>query len=82
MGESLQGEKRVTLWIVTVKLEKNPKHDPQNKKTGTCPFSHETCTDSTGEHHSFIYNAGIRETAHEIIGKFSGSYHVTRVEIA
>ncbi len=72
----------MTLWIVTVRMDKNPDHNPHNKLTSKCPFSKETCTDSTGEHHSFIYNAGNEETAHEVQGKWSNSYHVTRVEIA
>jgi hypothetical protein len=43
-------------YLVTVKLPKNPAHNPRAKQTGQCPFSDE-CTDVTGEHHSFLTNA-------------------------
>jgi hypothetical protein len=62
-------------YIVTVKLPKNPEHDPRNKKTGECDFSAE-CTDVTGEHHSFIAY-GVSAT--QVIGHLGG-YHITRIE--
>lgn len=40
--------------IVTIKLPRNPYHDPKNKQTGLCPINHKVCTDVTGEHHSYI----------------------------
>lgn len=41
------------MYVVTVKLPRDPNHDPRNKKTGKCPVS-EHCTDVTGQHHSFV----------------------------
>jgi len=45
--------------IVTVRLPRNPKHNPHHKQTGVCPLSMVVkgvtqCTDITGEHHSYI----------------------------
>jgi hypothetical protein len=61
-------------WLVTVKLPKNPAHDPRAKRTGPCPFSNE-CTDVTGEHHTFLTNAaGLAELP-------KSGWHVTRVEL-
>lgn len=60
-------------WLVTVKLPKNPAHDPRAKRTGQCPFSNE-CTDVTGEHHSFLTGAeGLEELR-------AGGTHITRTE--
>lgn len=60
-------------YIVTVKLPRNPDHNPRDKKTGRCPVSPE-CTDSTGEHHSHLVETDRLFMALE---RFS---HVTRVE--
>jgi hypothetical protein len=65
-------------FIVTVKLPKNPAHDPQNKVTGPCKYS-PMCTDVTGEHHSYLEDsfpdeAAIREHLRE------QNVHVTRIE--
>jgi len=62
-------------WIVTVRLPKNPEHDPTNKKMGKCPFS-EHCTDVTGEHHSFLTSGYTEEEVRELFKV----YHITRVE--
>jgi hypothetical protein len=62
-------------FIVTVRLPKNPEHDPHNKKTGSCLFS-QFCTDVTGEHHSFVVSCGTEE---EIREKFK-SHRITRIE--
>lgn len=60
-------------YLVTVKLPKNPAHNPRAKVTGQCPFSDE-CTDVTGEHHSFLTGAdGLAALREE-------GTHVTRVE--
>jgi len=40
--------------IVTVKLERNPNHNPQRKEIGLCPVTGKICTDKTGQHHSYI----------------------------
>ena len=66
-------------FIVTVKLPKNPEHDPHNKKTGTCKFS-DLCTDVTGEHHSFLYEGDSVEWVRR--HWTSKGTHVTRVEEA
>lgn len=60
-------------YLVTIKLPRNPDHDPRNKKTGPCPASTE-CTDSTGEHHTVLLETDRLELA---LARFS---HVTRVE--
>lgn len=63
-----------TTYLVTVKMPKNPAHDPRAKQTGPCPFS-DSCTDVTGEHHTFLTNAaGLAELR-------TGDTHVTRVEL-
>lgn len=61
------------LAIVTIKLPKNPNHDPHNKVTSSCPFSG-TCTDATGEHHSGLV-ASLAD-----IDKLREHYHITRIE--
>jgi len=66
--------------IVTVKLPRNPRHDPRNKRIGNCPIHTErrTCTDVTGSHHSYIERGA---TMDEIITKAQTKFgHVTRVE--
>lgn len=59
--------------IVTIKLPKNPAHDPRHKKTGACPMSEE-CTDVTGEHHSGLV------TFEELEGLRESGVHITRIE--
>src|SRR5688500_19844453 len=41
-------------FAVTVKLSKNPRHNPRDKKTALCPVTYGTCTDATGDHHTLI----------------------------
>lgn len=62
------------LMLVTIKLPKNPEHDPRNKKTGLCPVS-PTCTDVTGEHHTVV--ARTVDEVEELREKFG---HITRIE--
>lgn len=64
-------------YIVTVKLPKNPEHNPRDKKTGLCPM-HYQCTDVTGEHHSYLTFAKDAQRAREVAEKVYG--HVTRIE--
>lgn len=66
-------------YIITVKIPKRTDHNPRNKKTGTCPVNGGTCTDVTGEHHSFLfeYNGTTQEVQRFLEAKY---YHVTRVE--
>ena len=65
--------------IVTVKLPRNPQHNPQNKKSGKCPITGWTCTDVTGSHHSYIESGQNRA---EIWWKAKEKFgHVTRIEV-
>lgn len=63
--------------IVTIKLPRNPKHNPLNKQTGICPVSGWICTDITGEHHSYLETG---DDITEIMQKAQKRGHVTRVE--
>lgn len=67
------------MWaIVTIKLPRDPKHNPHNKITGECVCS-DVCTDVTGSHHSLIMS-GV--DIHKISDVAKGLYgHTTRVEI-
>ncbi len=65
-------------FLVTVKLPKNPSHNPRAKVTGHCPVNGNDCTDVTGEHHTVLAHAPDLDTVREI-WKGSG-YHVTRIE--
>lgn len=65
----------MTIRIVTIKLERDPDHDPRNKVTGKCPASGGMCTDVTGEHHTLLARNHIEFDS--ILAKFP---HVTRVE--
>lgn len=65
-------------WVVTVRsLQKNPDHDPQNKKTGKCEWS-DYCTDVTGEHHSFVFH-GPEQEIRLLMGTKPG-WRLTRLE--
>lgn len=65
-------------YIVTIKLPKNPLHDPRNKQQGICPVGG-VCTDVTGEHHSYLTTGQsleeVRQSAYD-----AGWMHVTRIE--
>lgn len=65
--------------IITVKLKRNPQHDPHNKQSGKCPLKENMlCTDITGSHHTYIEEG---ETRAEIMWKAKHKYgHVTRIE--
>lgn len=68
-------------FIVTIKLAKNPKHDPKNKQTNICPLDiFSVCTDITGEHHSFLYEAPESWGIEQVTEYWKIEYHVTRVE--
>lgn len=74
--------------IVTVKLPRNPKHNPRNKQIGICPLCSiserkagmgRLCTDVTGSHHSYIEEGKNRL---DIFCKAKAKYgHITRVEV-
>jgi len=75
--------------VVTVRLARNAAHDPQHKKTGRCPLFRlpftpfevqgtYTCTDVTGEHHSYIeYGRDLDDIRQKAEAKFK---HITRIE--
>lgn len=63
-----------TVHLVTIKLPKNPAHDPKNKITAECVVSPE-CTDSTGEHHTIAVRTDAEVDA--LREKFG---HMTRIE--
>lgn len=64
--------------IVTIKLPRNPDHDPKNKKHGKCPIKDEYCTDITGSHHSYLASG---ESLDEITrNAYTEFGHVTRIE--
>jgi hypothetical protein len=68
-------------YVVTVKLPRRKDHDPHNKKTGKCPVGGGTCTDVTGEHHSFVFET-LRpdDEAIEYVKQNWSDYHITRIE--
>jgi hypothetical protein len=71
------------LFLVTVKLPKNPTHDPRNKVTTTCPAAaliddNWACTDATGEHHTVPVFKNDSNSAAELFS--AQGIHVTRVE--
>lgn len=71
----------IPLYLVTVKLPKNPDHNPHDKKTGVCPASQQVCTDATGEHHTVVVSStwGLEAVTEACKTQFG---HVTRVEVA
>lgn len=66
-------------YLVTIKLPKNPNHNPHDKKTGPCPVFGGTCTDMTGEHHTGLVET--YETLAEVHDTWRLRFHVTRIEI-
>lgn len=70
------------LGIVTLKFKKNKKHNPQQRVWGKCQL-HKVCTDSLGEHHSFILEAStlgkMRIMASNIANNLNAT--VTRIEL-
>ncbi len=78
--------------IVTVKLPRNPHHNPRDKQTNVCPANQKfydtpfhtvlyfgtVCTDWTGEHHSFI---AVGKDLSDIENRAKKQFgHVTRIE--
>lgn len=67
------------LFLVTVKLPRNPDHNPRAKVTAPCQLgSGLECTDVTGEHHTYLVEATSRNTAQQHAEQHHG--HVTRIE--
>lgn len=66
------------LYLVTVKLDRNPDHDPTNKVTGWCPVQQDkVCTDVTGAHHTIVAEGNTLEFVRAM---YENLYHVTRIE--
>jgi hypothetical protein len=66
-------------YLVTVKLPRNPQHDPHNKQTGPCPVFGGVCTDITGEHHTGLVETD--DSLEVLLDTWKPTYHVTRIEI-
>ena len=66
-------------YLVTIKLPRNPEHDPQRKQVGKCPLdNNRTCNDVTGQHHTLlVLAAGIRQVRSYYEDE---GYHITRIE--
>ena len=65
-------------YLVTVKVPKNPEHNPRSKVIGPCPVNGEPCSDVTGEHHTILVrSASLMSATLESRAKYG---HVTRVE--
>jgi hypothetical protein len=69
------------MYIVTIKLPRNPAHDPRAKRGGECLAS-ALCTDVTGEHHSVLVDAVDIADALAQIERARPRTHITRVEYA
>jgi hypothetical protein len=69
-------------YIVTVKLPRNPAHNPRAKVSGECPEGGAVCTDTTGEHHSVVVLATSLENAVALLHETRPHLHITRVETA
>lgn len=70
------------MYIITIKLPRNPKHNKSNKIIGKCPLLKYNggCTDVTGEHHSFIGYGYTPERVKEFYSTEPYNYHITRIE--
>ena len=66
-------------YIVTLKLARNPGHNPAAKITAPWPLSELECTDQTGQHHSVLIEAdGDSDTVRRYL--LDCGKHVTRIE--
>lgn len=65
-------------YLITVKLPKNPTHNPRKKIMGPCPVNGEPCSDVTGEHHTVLMRG--TQGIEWVRDKYARQYHVTRVE--
>lgn len=68
--------------IVTVKLPRNPVHNPKRKREGICPIIRKkkrVCTDITGSHHSFIeHGKDLEDIRRKVL---AACHHITRIEV-
>jgi len=72
----------MNIYLVTIRLPKNPAHDPRNKVTGACPANNGLCTDVTGEHHTYMMMAStIDEVRTAAEKRLSPGAHITRIEL-
>ena len=69
-------------FLVTVRLPRNPLHNPHQKQVGMCPVTGLICTDITGEHHSLLVEAESFAAAKIGLVDFEGRVitHITRIE--
>ena len=74
----------MTVYIVTIKLDKMSNHNPDSKITGICRHGKSQCTDITGEHHSFLHiEDDYGNDTVNVQRQFEKKgFHVTRVETA
>lgn len=71
----------MNLFLVTVKLPKNPNHNPRSKQTGPCPVNGQPCDDVTGEHHTALFNCAVSSWSVQAVrAHWEQRWHVTRVE--
>lgn len=72
------------IFLVTVKLERDSKHNPAAKVTGQCPASSvpATCTDVTGQHHTILFDTDDDSTTIDDVRTLFDvtGLHVTRIE--
>ena len=72
-------------YLVTVKLARNPEHDPHNKITGKCPVDpwgwgmdkDRICTDVTGQHHTFLAEGASVDDVYQM---YARRHLITRIE--
>lgn len=69
------------IYIVTVKVKRNYKHDSQNKIENNCPYS-DWCTDSTGSHHTFLMLGLETPDIRRQMKEKYPNIHITRIEKA
>lgn len=69
----------MSFYAVTVKIPKNPEHDPRNKREGWCPVDGGFCSDVTGEHHTLLVEAPNPSLARAALSQ--DIEHITRIEL-
>lgn len=69
--------------IVTI-TKRNKHHDPKNKIVGECPINLAKCTDSTGHHHTFLWDGKLwyndYRQIHEYVKEKYDGWRVSRIE--
>lgn len=66
-------------YMITVKLPRNPLHDPRKKVQGFCPVNGMRCTNVTGEHHTLLVVSPY--DIDKIMFIWQQKHHVTRIEM-